>query len=591
MRDLLKIRNRFELRILFFYFATFVFMGTLLFRMVNMQLFEHEQYLLQSERNRINIIPVLPERGQIIDRHGRGLAVNHVAYEIVMIPERVANKDEVLVRLAGMLGWDEQRIQSLKQRIRRSRPDRPVLLADKLQWKDVAALAARLHHFPGIDVQAGSYRFYPYGALTSHLIGYISLATKQDVEQGYLSNAFVGRSGVERAYEVRLHGKPGVQREEVDAHGRRVAMLGRIPPQTGETLRLSLDVELQQAAARALGDRTGAVVVLDVHTGEVLVMLSQPGYDTNRFITGLEYSQWNAWLKDPRRPLLNRALQAAYPPASTFKLVSALAGLRYHLPLVDGTAYCPGFLELADRKLRCWRKQGHGHVNLHDAIVSSCDVYFYELGDALGMSRIRAEAERWGFGRKTGIELSPEARGNVPGMHDGSRNSRRTRWYRGVTMITAIGQGALTVTPLQVARFAMALANGGKLYTPKLLADEAPRLEKEIEVDEHQLTRIRRAMRDVVASARGTAHLALGQLPWAVAGKTGTAQVVAMRKDQSHRLQDAHRDHAWFMGFAPYEKPQVAFAVFVEHGGHGGSAAAPVAAAVIRALAARENEL
>jgi len=551
---------------------------------VNMQLFKHDQYLLQSDRNRINVVPVLPERGIITDVEGRGLALNRVAYQVLIIPERVEDVQQTLGELAAILDWSDSKTDSLGRRIRRSRPDRPVLLADKLQWPQVSPLAARLHHFPGIDVQASTYRYYPYGSLTSHLIGYISLATAKDLERGYLANEFVGRTGVERAFEARLHGKPGSQQEEVDVHGRRVAVLKRTPPQMGENIRLSLDVELQQVASDALGERTGAVVVMDVHTGKLLVLLSKPGYNTNRFITGLEYAQWSDWLEDPRKPLVNRTIQAAYPPASTFKLVASLAGQRHHIPLAMGKAYCSGYLKLADRKLRCWRRQGHGHVSMHDAIVQSCDVYFYELGDQLGMPQLSAEAQRWGFGQKTGIVLSPETRGNIPGMLSPPKH----RWRRGITMISSIGQGAVTATPLQVARFAAAIANGGTLFEPVLDADAASRVVRRIDVDNAQLQRIRQAMHDVTATPKGTAYYRMLGLPWSVAGKTGTAQVVAMAQNDKKATvpeYDFHKDHAWFMGYAPFENPQIAFAVFVEHGGHGGSAAGPVAAAIIRAVA------
>ncbi len=587
MRAELKVRHRFNFRILVFYAATLLFFSILLAHMVDMQLFKHDQYLLQSDRNRINVVPVLPERGVITDVEGRGLALNRVAYQVLMIPERVEHVQQTLQQLAAMLEWSDQKIDALVRRIGRSRPDRPVLLADKLQWPQVSPLAARLHHFPGIDVQASTYRYYPYGRLTSHLIGYISLATPKDLEQGYLANEFVGRAGVERAFEARLHGTPGSQQEEVDVHGRRVAVLKRTPPQMGENIRLSLDIDLQQAASEALGERTGAVVVMDVHTGKLLVLLSKPGYDTNRFITGLEYARWSAWLEDPRKPLVNRTIQAAYPPASTFKLLTSLAALRNHIPLATGKAYCPGYLSLADRKLRCWRRQGHGHVSMHDAIVQSCDVYFYELGDQLGMPGLGDEAQRWGFGQKTGIVLSPEVRGNIPGI----TTPPRKRWRRGITMISSIGQGAVTATPLQVARFAAAIANGGTLFEPEVDADAASRIVRRIEVDDMQLKRIRQAMHDVTATPKGTAYYRMRGLPWSVAGKTGTAQVVAMAQgDNRARVPeyDLHKDHAWFMGYAPFENPQIAFAVFVEHGGHGGSAAGPVAAAVIRALAEKQ---
>jgi len=365
----------------------------------------------------------------------------------------------------------------------------------------------------------------------------------------------------------------------VDAKGRRVALIKTVSPEIGENIQLSIDVQLQQVAAKALKGRTGAVVVMDVHTGEVLTLLSQPGYDSNKFITGLDSKQWKSWLEDIERPLLNRTTQAAYPPASTMKMITSFAGLENGIRLARGSTQCIGYVELADRKIRCWKKKGHGEVNLHDALVHSCDVYFYEMGDALGMSKITAEASRWGFGERTGVNLPPESRGLLPK----ERNNAGRKWYRGETMITAIGQGAVTVTPIQMARFAAAIANGGRILTPLLEKGEPVRVVRDLDISPRSLQVVRQGMRDVVAEPRGTAHYVLSRAHWSVAGKTGTAQVVMMSKDDERKFSDAkhHQDHAWFMGYAPFDKPEFAFAVFVEHGGHGGSAAGPVARAVV----------
>jgi len=588
----LEIRNRYERRLLLFQGLAILLLLLLLGRLADLQWLQHEGLSLQAEQNRVNVVPILPTRGEIVDRNNHGLAVNHVSYRLTLIPERVNNLDATLLELGQDLHWDDVRLRRIAERIHRARADRPVLLDDKLAWGDVAPIAAHLHELPGVDVQAGTHRFYPYGALTSHLIGYLSLAGPDDLRTGKLPSEKVGKAGVERMFEHLLHGKTGAKYEEVDAHGRRISVFRRESPVMGNRLRLSLDADLQLAAAKALGHRTGAVVVLDVRTGEVLALLSQPGIDPNRFITGLESDQWDAWLSDVRRPLLDRALQSAYPPASTFKLLVGLAGLHHRSPLALGSTQCPGYLELADRKLRCWKRKGHGHVDLHKAIVQSCDVYFYKLGDQLGMDVLRDEARLWGFGERTGIRLTPETRGIAPGTPKPGRRSRR--WFRGETMITAIGQGAVNVTPLQEARFVAAIANGGRLLTPHLIADAPPEVAHVVDVRPEALAFIRKAMRDVIADPHGTAHYYLSGLPWKVAGKTGTAQVVALARDEDKdrtkpKQKFKQKDHAWFVGFAPYEQPHIAFAILVEHGGHGGSAAAPVAAALVRDLAAREQ--
>ena len=602
-KNQLESRQRFERRMLLFYVFAPLLFGALSIHLLQLQWLQHEKLALQSNENRLNILPVLPVRGEIVDINGKGLAVNKIAYRVLLIPERVNNMESTLESLAQALSWSADRVAHIRKRIARSRPDRPVLLDDKLQWQQVSPIAAHLHRLAGVDVEAGSYRYYPYGALTSHMIGYLSLARKPDLARGYLSTEFVGRSGVERSFEAVLHGTVGSQQEEVDAYGRRIAVLERTPSTMGGQIKLALDIDVQKAAAKALGNRTGAVVVMDVETGGVVAMLSQPGYDTNQFITGLETEQWQAWLSNPDKPLLNRVTQAAYPPASTFKMVTGFAALKQRTALARGHTECPGYLELADRKLRCWKREGHGSVSLRSALMHSCDVYFYKLADQVKMAGISDAAQMWGLGEKTGIKLSPESRGIIPAHRPSmmaamsSSTSRRNRWFRGETMITGIGQGQLTATPLQIARLAAAIANGGKILQPQLLADTEAKMLHQADVAPKHLTTIRKAMRDVVAKPGGTAFWPLRSSPWPMAGKTGTAQVVKMAQDDEKREQMSrqeilkrHRDHAWFMGYAPYDKPKIAMAVFVEHGGHGGSAAAPVAGAIIKAFAAKEAE-
>lgn len=585
-------RQRFNRRMLVFHGMAILLLLVLFARMVNLQWMQHEGLSLQAENNRINVLPLLPVRGEIVDRHGRGLAINRISYRLVMIPERTHDMAVTLDMLYANLPWSGADRKRIEQRIHHARKDRPVLLQDKLQWNQIAWLLPRLHHHPGLNVQAGTHREYPYKALTSHVLGYLSRVRKTDLELGFLPGEYVGRSGLELAFETGLHGTPGSQQEEVNARGRRVAVLAETPPVMGQGLRLSLDVRLQQAAADALAGRTGAVVVMDVHSGEVLTMVSSPGYDTNVFTQGLKQKQWSAWLNDDQKPLLNRAVQATYPPGSIWKMVTAMAGMRQRVNLVDRRIQCRGYVQLRDRRLRCWKRSGHGYVDLHDALMHSCDVYFYTMGEQLGMRPIVEEAHRWGFGQYTGISLSPEARGHLPAAKGYVRHGRKRAWFPGEVMITAIGQGMVTVTPLQVARFAAALANGGDVLKPQLLAGQAPVIERHVDLPAGALLRIQQAMTDVANTPGGTAYRYVHDAAWPMAGKTGTAQVVGMSQKQkkysTHGVLQKHLDHAWFMGYAPYKNPRISFAIFVEHGGHGSSGASPVAKAIVNAMVANK---
>ncbi|MDQ6963408.1 MAG: penicillin-binding protein 2 [Mariprofundales bacterium] len=583
----LQLRADFNRRVMIAGIGMLILLLLLCARLLYLQWMQHEGLLLQSNQNRMDMVPELPIRGNIVDRKGRIVAGNRLSYSLALIPERVEKMEMTLQFIARQLQWSPAQIRRIRNRIARSRPDRPVLLQDKLRWQQAAPIASRQHHWPGIQVTAASYRYYPYGALTAHLVGYLAMARSADLQSGYHSGESIGRSGMERTMEQQLRGVPGYRIEEVDSHGSRSRTLLRTPPVDGKSVRLSIDIDLQQAAATALGDRMGAVVVIDVHSGEVLTLLSQPGFDSNKFITGLTTKQWQLWLHDPHKPLLNRAIQAAYPPASTMKLITALSGLKYNRSLIRSTDLCRGYIELSDRKLRCWKKGGHGNINLTNAITESCDVYFYHLGEQLGMEKMRKSALEWGLAQPTGIELATEVRGHFPGV---DASASRRRWYQGETMITAIGQGSVTTTPIQIARLAAAIANQGQVRTTTLIAGHHTSILYKPSITAHDLRLVQYAMHRVVTVWGGTARHAFAGALLSAAGKTGTAEVMHTARDRHGKRVNKQvgfyqRDHAWFMGYAPFETPRIAFAVLVEHGGHGGHAAAPVARAVVDAFA------
>ncbi|MDX8394204.1 MAG: penicillin-binding protein 2 [Mariprofundales bacterium] len=576
------IRSIFWQRLLLFRLCVLLLLCVLLGRMLVLQWLQYDGFMLRAEQNRLQVQPLIPVRGEMYDRHKQPLAINSVSYRVVMVRANAGdNYINDVYALAKRFNWSKSKQKRISKRLQRQRRDRETMLDENLSWETVAPVAARLHNMPGVDIQAHARRTYPYAALAAHVIGYVSEVRDYDLDAGYVSGEHLGRTGLELAWEKELHGSLGTRQDEVDAGGHRIRVIQTKAAKNGKTKRISLDMRLQQDADNALGDRTGAIVVLDVRTGEVLAMVSKPSYDTNAMIGGVSQKQWNRWVQNVHKPLVNRAIQLIYPPASTFKMLTSLAGLRANTPLAHNHTVCIGHIKFADRNLRCWNRYGHGRINMELALIQSCDVYFYELGDAIGMQALREEALLWGFGQKTGSVLQPEARGMAPGRADIMK--KRQLWLRGETMISAIGQGAVSANPLQVARFMAAIANGGRLLIPSLIAFQAPKIERLIVVNPEHLEKVRFAMRQVVASPQGTAYKRIGYMAGRMAGKTGTAQVVSMGKKRGGSDKYWHKDHAWFVGFAPAEQPQIAFAVLVEHGEHGASIAAPIAAAVVQA--------
>ncbi|MBF0281586.1 MAG: penicillin-binding protein 2 [Zetaproteobacteria bacterium] len=586
------IRQQFDTRTHILMLFLLLLMMTLFARLLYLQWYQHENLLLQSNNNRINVVPVLPTRGLILDRDGIPLASNKISYRIHLIPEHCEDIHALLVDLQNKLLWSDKKLNYIERQVKRSRRDRPMLIDDQLTWMQVAPIAARIHHYPGLDLLSSTHRYYPYKELTSHLIGYLSLARDNDLKNGYRHTEYVGRTGLERELENELHGITGSQQEEVNARGQRVSILHTVPASIGDNINTTIDIGLQQTIWDQLGDETGAVVVMDVHSGEVIALVSKPGFNSNLFITGLGQEQWDDWRFNPQKPLMNRAIQATYPPASTLKVITSLAGLKHHSPLIHQSTYCNGFIELNDRKLRCWNKRGHGQVNLEQSLSQSCDVFYYKLGEELGMPALVDEMKNWGLGTFTHIGLTPESDGNIPTPLQILSNGRTRPWYQGNIMITAIGQGSTTVTPLQIARFAAAIANGGDILKPQLILHQQSEILWHADVQPEHLREVQHAMRSVVTQRHGTAHRVLEGAKWDIAGKTGTAQVVAMERDKSKQdtVVERHlKDHAWFMGYAPFDHPQIAFAILVEHGEHGSSSAAPIAKTIVDYLADKES--
>ncbi len=542
------------------------------------QVVQGDYYRELAENNRLRRSPIQAPRGLIYDRHGRLLVDNVPSYNLLLDRSVTADLDLALDFAARTLELERSELDEAVARSEGSSRFKPVLLAENLSLAEVARFGvAELEH-PEFEIQIEHLRLYRQGEITAHALGYLGEATEADLTRAdgaYRAGDLVGRKGVERAFDGRLRGEDGERELVVDSFGRTRDEHGRRAAVAGRRLDLTLDLELQQQAARQLGDRVGSVVALDARTGEVLVLVSAPSYNPNLFTRRLDNEQWQAVIEAPHQPLQNRAVQNAHAPGSVFKVLVAAAGLAERVVSERDSVYCAGHTKIYNRRTRCWLRSGHGWVNLRTAIQRSCDIYFYQLGMKLGISRIAHYSRLFGLGSRTGFDIPGEKSGLIPDA-EWSLAKRGSPWYPGETVSVAIGQGPILVTPLQTARMIAAIANGGRLVTPHVIAGTAPRVET-IEIDPAILDTVKDAMWAVVNEERGTGGVA--RLPHvAVAGKTGTAQVVEQRTwTRSEDLPFEQRDHAWFAAFAPTEHAELVVVAFVEHGGHGSEAAAPIA--------------
>ena len=568
--------------------------SVLFIRLWQLQILKGKEYKDLSENNRIRLRKVLPLRGRILDRKGRVLATNRPSFSVTVIPEDVLDVRRLSKRLSSLLGMDAKAI-SQKITANGRPPFQPVYIKRDISWEELSRVKALLMDMPGVQVVVEPIRTYPYGELAAHLLGYVGEVDRKELaaNDGYDVGDVVGKTGVEAVWERYLRGSKGGRQVEVDAFGREVRVLGEVLPIPGWDLYLTIDVELQRRAEELLRDKVGAIVALDPSSGEVLALCSSPSYSPSLFARGISRGRWKRLLDHPLHPLTNRAIQGLYAPGSVFKIVTAAAALQEGRLSPKEKLFCGGSWRLGNRTYRCWREGGHGELSLHRAIVESCDVYFYQVGHRVGIDALSRYAQAFGFGKRTGISLPHEKGGLVP-----SRKWKREKlgesWWEGETVTLAIGQGYILVTPLQMARMIAAVANGGDLYVP-LLAQRVKEAEGEREriyrpqkagrlpLRPSVLEEIRRALVGVVAEERGTGKAARIE-GVRVAGKTGTAQVSKMgeKRLKPEELPYELRDHAWFVAYAPADDPKIAVAVLVEHGGHGGSAAAPLAREVIK---------
>lgn len=600
IKDHIRESRLFNERAAWAVFISLFLLGCIAARMVYLQVINYKHFSTLSDGNRISLVAVAPMRGFIYDRNGVLLAHNIPSFSLEIIPEKAGNLDQTIARLREIIAISDEDVRRFYRQMRHKRSFASIPLRFNLNDEEMARFAVERHHFPGVETEARALRHYPLGKLGVHAIGYVGRISEDELRQldeNYAATDFIGKTGVERSYEGILHGKIGFKQVETNALGRSLRELSQIAPTPGQSLHLTLDADLQRAAEEALGERRGAVVVIDPRTGDVLALASMPGYDPNLFVAGIDQRTYDSLQNSLDKPLFNRALRGQYPPGSTIKPFIGLAGLESDRIRANTTSYCPGWFSLEgdSHRYRDWKPQGHGTMNLESAIAQSCDVYFYDLALALGIDRIHDYLDLFGFGTLTGIDLREERAGLLP-SRDWKRAQHNQPWYRGETVITGIGQGYMLATPLQLAHAVAALGARGKVYRPRLvqslelpgdgtLQTLPPAMTGEIAINDAQnWDDVVEAMRKVVHAPNGTANAAGRGAPVQFAGKTGTAQVFGIRQDQRYVEKDVAerlRDHALFVAFAPVQDPEIAIAVIVENGGSGSGQAAPVARRLI----------
>lgn len=577
-----------------------IFFGLIMLRLWTLQVIDGEEYARKADTNRVRERQIAPPRGNILDRKGKEIVTNRPSFNVVLIREGNNSFGEVLEKLAPVLHED---VTDLWAKIRQGESTarhEPIILKKDIDWQTLAYLENHNYEFSGIQVEVQPVRVYHYEDLAANTIGYLGSISKKELENAdpafYRGGDIVGKAGLEKLREVDLRGEKGQRNAEVNSRGFEQRLLEKIKPLPGKDLYLTLDVELQQIAETLMNtaDKAGAVVAMEVKTGRLLVAASTPSIHIEDFVGGISYDNWNLLLHNPRFPLINKVVQAGYPPGSTYKMVTAFAGLAEGVIDENTVFYCSGKHRFGNRNYGCWRHGGHGPVNLKRALSESCDIYFYQVGERLGVDKLAEYARKFGLGVESGVEIEHEKSGLVP-TKDWKRRVKKQKWQDGETLSLAIGQGFNLATPLQVCMMTSVVANRGKLYKPQIVekvvdADGTtveqfkPVLISEIEGMDKYFSMVKEGMQEVVQGKRGTArNVAIEGLT--IGGKTGTAQVVHLSKSKGLKESEipyAERDHAWFTAYAPAEDPEIAVTVLVEHGLHGGSAAGPIVRSILK---------
>jgi penicillin-binding protein 2 len=580
--------------------------GALLARFVYLQVLQHDYYQTKAEDNRISIVPIAPNRGLIVDRNGVVLAGNDSGYTLEIAPDKTPDLEHTIDQLSKLVEIQPKDRNRFERLMAETRSADSLPIRTRLSDAEVARVAANQYRFPGVEIKARLFRDYPLGETASHVLGYTGRITERDQEKlealgvtaNYRGTDVIGKSGIEASYQEDLHGNAGFEQVEIDAAGRAIRTLTRTAAQPGSDVALTIDTGLQQVAEAAFGDRRGALVALEPATGAVLALVSQPRFDPNLFVDGIDPQSWDALNNSPDHPLNNRAIAGLYPPGSTLKPYLALAALELGKRTPKSSIVDPGYFMFGGRRFRDDKPGGHGVVDLYKSLVESCDTYYYMLANDLGIDAIAQFLAPFGFGSRTGIDLDGEASGVLPSPEWKAKRFRsreQKKWYPGETISIGIGQGYNAYTPIQLAVAVATLANGGVMYRPRLVDHidnprtgerryEEPQLVRRIPLREANVAFIKHAMEGVNQDPKGTGARAFAGAQYTSAGKTGTAQVIAIKQNEKYEeknVAERLRDHSLYVVFAPVESPKIALAVVVENGGFGARAAAPIARAVL----------
>ncbi len=576
-------------------------------RMYQLQVVESDRYKTLADENRINMQLLPPPRGRIFDRFGRPLAVNQLNYRLVIVPEQAGDLERSLVAIGLLVQIEQRERERVLREAQRKRNFVPITVRENLTWEEVSRIEVNAPDLPGTMIDVGQTRHYLSGKEAAHIIGYVGAVTEKELAGDpvlALPGFRIGKNGAEKVFESRLRGKAGSRQVEVNAYGRIIRELRRDEGQPGDDYVLSIDMGLQEYANARIMHESASAVVIDVHSGELMALVSSPSFNPNSFTTGISQNEWNALMTNPRFPLTNKAVSGQYSPGSTFKMMVALAALEGDHINPNREIFCPGYLDLGNRRFHCWKRGGHGRVNMYTGISRSCDFYFYEVAKRVGVDDIAAMARRFGLGEKLGIELPSERNGLMP-TRDWKLAVYGVPWQKGETLVIGIGQGFVLATPLQLAVMTARIANGGVAIAPKLVR-EAQRVGKRLPdlrepfpsmgLSAAHLAVVQKGMLDVTNDPRGTAYRARIEEPsMAMAGKTGSVQVKRITKAERERgvvknedREWKDRDHALFVGYAPIDSPRYAVSVVVEHGGGGSKAAAPIARDLLREVQRRD---